>query len=46
MKDHHGVFLSGESTSWAGGWIEGALHSGLDAAMAVVRKMGGRLLHG
>jgi len=40
---HKSVFLSGESTSWAGGWIEGALHSGLDAAMAVVQKLGGRL---
>jgi len=37
------VFLSGESTSWAGGWIEGALHSGLDAAMAVIRKLEGDL---
>lgn len=37
----NGVFLSGESTSWAGGWIEGALHSGLDAAMAVIRRLNG-----
>jgi len=39
----NGVFLSGESTSFAGGWIEGALQSGLDAAMAVVRKLGGEI---
>ncbi len=43
IRSHNGVFLSGESTSWAGGWIEGALHSGLDAAMAVIRKLGGDL---
>ncbi len=43
MASHNGVFLSGESTSWAGGWIEGALHSGLDAAMAVIRKLGGKV---
>jgi len=43
IKSHNGVFLSGESTSWAGGWIEGALHSGLDAAMAIVHKLGGTL---
>jgi len=43
MESHNGIFLSGESTSFAGGWIEGALHSGLDAAMAVVRKLGGKL---
>ena len=40
-KFSNGVFLSGEGTSWAGGWIEGAIHSGLDAAMAVVRWVGG-----
>ncbi|MCP4537938.1 MAG: NAD(P)-binding protein [Chloroflexi bacterium] len=38
---HNGVFLSGETTSWAGGWIEGALHSGLDASMAIIRRLGG-----
>ena len=43
MNFHNGVFLSGESTSWAGGWIEGALHSGLDAALAVVKKLKGEL---
>ncbi len=43
FEAHTGVFLSGESTSWAGGWIEGALQSGLDAAMAVVRKLGGEI---
>jgi len=43
IKSHNGVFLSGESTSWAGGWIEGALHSGLTAAMAVVNKLGGKV---
>ena len=39
MESHNGVFLSGESTSWAGGWIEGAIHSGLDAALAVIQKL-------
>lgn len=43
FETHNGVFLSGESTSWAGGWIEGALQSGLDAAMAVIRKLGGEV---
>ncbi len=38
---HNGVFLAGETTSWAGGWIEGALHSGLDAARAVIVRLGG-----
>lgn len=39
MADHNGVFISGESASWAGGWIEGAIHSGLDAALAVIKKL-------
>ncbi|OGR12859.1 MAG: hypothetical protein A2277_17500 [Desulfobacterales bacterium RIFOXYA12_FULL_46_15] len=43
FKTHNSVFLGGESTSWAGGWIEGALQSGLDAAMAVIRKLGGEI---
>lgn len=40
---HNGVFLSGETTSWAGGWVEGAFHSGLDAAMATIIKLGGKV---
>lgn len=43
IETHSGVFLSGESASWAGGWIEGALQSGLDAAMAVIKKLGGEV---
>jgi monoamine oxidase len=39
---HNGVFLAGETTSWAGGWIEGAIHSGIDASMAVIRRLGGK----
>ncbi len=42
-KQHNGIFLSGETTSWAGGWIEGAFQSGLDAAMAIVEKLGGKV---
>jgi lysine 2-monooxygenase len=36
-----GLFLAGEGVSWAGGWIEGALQSGLNAAFAVLRLLGG-----
>ncbi|MFA5903342.1 MAG: FAD-dependent oxidoreductase, partial [Desulfobacula sp.] len=43
FETHNGVFLSGESASWAGGWIEGALQSGLDAAMAVIQKLRGEV---
>jgi monoamine oxidase len=42
-RRHNGVYLSGDTTSWAGGWIEGAFRSGLDATMAIVKKLGGKL---
>ena len=40
---HTGVYFSGDTTSWAGGWAEGAFRSGLDAAMAVIKKWGGKV---
>lgn len=36
-----GLFLAGEGVSWAGGWIEGALHSGLNAAFSTLDILGG-----
>jgi tryptophan 2-monooxygenase len=38
-----GLFLAGEGVSWVGGFIEGALHSGLNAAFSVLRLLGGRV---
>ena len=38
---HNGVYLSGDTTSWAGGWVEGAFRSGLDAAMAIIKRIDG-----
>lgn len=40
---HNGVFLAGDAVSWAGGWVEGALHAGLNAAAAVIFRLGGRV---
>jgi len=40
---NNGLYLAGESTSWAGGWTEGALHSGLNAAMSVIYRLGGTI---
>jgi tryptophan 2-monooxygenase len=37
-----GVYLAGDSVSWAGGWTEGALHTGLNAACAVIQRFGGQ----
>jgi tryptophan 2-monooxygenase len=38
-----GVYLAGDSVSWSGGWVEGALQTGVNAACAVVKRLGGRL---
>ena len=38
-----GVYLAGDSVSWSGGWVEGALHTGLNAACAVIHRLGGEL---
>jgi tryptophan 2-monooxygenase len=38
-----GIYLAGDSVSWAGGWTEGALHTGLNAAAAVAKRIGATL---
>ncbi|MCY4148713.1 MAG: NAD(P)/FAD-dependent oxidoreductase [Gammaproteobacteria bacterium] len=37
----HGVFLAGDDISWTGGWSEGAIHSGINAAWGVLNHLGG-----
>jgi tryptophan 2-monooxygenase len=36
-----GVYLAGDSVSWSGGWIEGALHTGLNSVCAVLKRLNG-----
>ena len=38
-----GVYLVGDSVSWSGGWVEGALQTGVNAACAVAKRLGGSL---
>lgn len=38
-----GVYLAGDSISWSGGWVEGALSTGINAACAVIYRLGGKL---
>jgi tryptophan 2-monooxygenase len=38
-----GVYLAGDGVSWSGGWTEGAMHTGLNAACAVIQRLGGTL---
>lgn len=39
----NGIYLAGDSVGWCGGWIEGALQTGMNAAAAVVDQLGGQL---
>ena len=36
-----GAFLAGDDVSWTGGWSEGAIHTGLNAAWGVMNHLGG-----
>jgi tryptophan 2-monooxygenase len=35
-----GCYLAGDSVSWSGGWVEGAMHTGLNAACAAAKRLG------
>jgi tryptophan 2-monooxygenase len=37
------LYLAGDSLSYTGGWIEGAIQTGVNAACAVIRSLGGSL---
>lgn len=43
LKSTNGIYLAGDSVGWCGGWIEGALQTGVNAAAAVVQQLGGNL---
>jgi tryptophan 2-monooxygenase len=36
-----GIYLSGDSFSWQGGWMEGAMRTGVNAACAALLRVGG-----
>lgn len=38
-----GVYLAGDSVSWMGGWVEGALSTSLNAVYAVAKRFGGNV---
>jgi tryptophan 2-monooxygenase len=41
-----GVYIAGDGVSWMGGWTEGALETGINAACAVATRLGGTFPHG
>lgn len=39
-ESDRGVYLAGDSISWAGGWTEGAMHTAINAACAAAKRLG------
>ncbi|MBA2652956.1 MAG: FAD-dependent oxidoreductase [Tatlockia sp.] len=39
-KKDRGFYLAGDSISWSGGWVEGALYTSLNAVFAVAKHLG------
>ncbi len=44
QNQNQGVFLAGDSVSWAGGWLEGALTTGINAACAAAAHVGASVI--
>lgn len=42
-EDDKGVYLAGDSVSWSGGWVEGALYTSLNAVYAVAKHLGAKI---
>ena len=40
----NGVYIAGESTSYAGGWVEGAMPTGINAACAAAKHVGAKII--
>ncbi|KGJ93763.1 flavin monoamine oxidase family protein [Colwellia psychrerythraea] len=43
QAQEQGVFLAGDSVSWAGGWLEGAMPTGVNAACAAAAYVGANI---
>lgn len=39
-EEDKGLYLAGDSVSWCGGWVEGALYTGLNSIFAVAKRLG------
>jgi tryptophan 2-monooxygenase len=44
QQANQGFFMAGDSVSFAGGWLEGAMPTGVNAACAVAQYLGGTVL--
>jgi len=45
-ESDRGVYLAGDGVSWAGGWMEGALTTGINSACAAALRLGGQVRSG
>lgn len=41
--DDKGIYIAGDSVSWSGGWVEGALYTALNAIYAVGKRFGAEI---
>lgn len=46
QQEGNSLIMAGDSVSWAGGWVEGALTSGINAACAALYAVGGNVIDG
>ncbi|AOT08311.1 FAD-dependent oxidoreductase [Pseudoalteromonas luteoviolacea] len=44
QQENQGLFLAGDSISWAGGWLEGAMPTGINAACAAAKYVGAKVI--
>lgn len=42
-SNNSGVYIAGDHIAWTSGWVEGGLTTGLNAAAAVIKSLGGTL---
>lgn len=45
-EDDKGIYLAGDSVSWSGGWVEGALYTGINAIYAVAKRLNAQIPKG
>jgi tryptophan 2-monooxygenase len=45
-KRDKGLYLAGDGVSWQGGWVEGAIQTGINAACAAAKRIGARVAAG
>ena len=42
-EEDKGVYLAGDTISWSPGWVEGALHTSINAVFAIAKRLGAKI---